>query len=303
MRPAPAVLTALLALAAAALATPAHAQGAAPSVGLPSHMGVAVNPDYAAGRLAIPEKRVPTLQEMINAVPAAKGEEEGDDKLRRPAMKEAALAYGARGGLAWTSREIDRDLQGRARDLTQIYDFGRLMVRGPDDSLVMPPVISEARDAWKSEDGGKTLRVADQVYEIIADARFVPTPPIWHTYLVRAYEAPEPPAEALLPRNDVERKAFASWVTEGWMQGIRQAHLIFKADLAKLERDFTGMVRYRHLLAEGKVTAPVLAAGRLGVTGTGKDMRVNDRALRITGDSKLTTDPSRWSPTVVPQGR
>src|SRR3546814_18276612 len=46
---------------------------------------------------------------------------------------------------------------------------------------------------------------------------------------------------------------------------------------------------------QGKVAAPVSAEGAMGVTGSGLDMRVNDRSIRITRDPILETDASRWN--------
>src|SRR5690606_25579877 len=56
---------------------------------------------------------------------------------------------------------------------------------------------------------------------------------------------------------------------------------------------------YKVLLEEGKVSPPVLAEGNLGTTGTGQDMRVNDRAIRITQDPTLQVSPRDWSASVT----
>src|SRR3546814_10752794 len=76
--------------------------------------------------------------------------------------------------------------------------------------------------------------------------------------------------------------------------GVKQARDIFQSDLNRLERDYTGMIRCKVLLEQGKVSAPVIAEGAMGGTGSGLDMRVNDRSIRITRDPILETDASRW---------
>jgi defect-in-organelle-trafficking protein DotC len=254
-----------------------------------------VNPNYTAGDLDIPTPQVPTLEQVINQTPKPSDAPENDeDRLRAPAMRDAALSYGARAGLAWASQGINQTLKSRAAELTKTYDFNRLLIDGPSGSKILPPVISEANGAWESFDAGKTLRVADTVYQIIEQARFTPVAPLWHTYLIRTYTAPEMPPDALLPRSDGERDAWRKWVTQGWMMGLKQADEIFKSDLNRLERDFTGMVKYKALVEQGKVSKPTVAEGNLGVTGTGQDMRVNDKAIRITKDPTLQTDPSKW---------
>lgn len=270
--------------------------------GAEAHYRSDVNPDGRAGSLLeITEEKVPDLNELINIREGSDKElDNPEDKLRYPALREAALSFGARGGLAHTSRQINKILQKRAAEFNRIYDFTKVMVPGPEGTMVLPPVISEARDTYEIENDGKVLRLADAVYEIIEQARFAPVAPLWHSYLVRDYGPPTPPPHALLPKNDGERDLWKRWVTEGWMQGVQQAHEIFQADLNRLERDFTGMVRYRQLHAQGKVNEVIAASTDLGVTGTGQDMRVNDRALRITREATLEMDASKWTPTVSP---
>src|SRR3546814_14168427 len=107
--------------------------------------------------------------------------------------------------------------------------------------MVLPPVISEARDTWEAGNGGKSLRIADKFYEIVAQSRFTPNAPLWHTHLIRHFRLPSAPPDALLPKNDKEREFWASYVRTGWEAGSKQARAIFTADLHLLERDFTGM--------------------------------------------------------------
>nr|WP_280634600.1 type IV secretory system conjugative DNA transfer family protein [Sulfitobacter sp. R18_1] len=250
---------------------------------------------------SITKTKVPGLSELIKieAVEALEEEDEDEeDRLRRPAMRDTALAYGARGGLSYTSREINLMLRERASKLDRIYDFTGLIIRGPDNVVVLPPVISEAKKSYEVHDAGKTLRIADDIYEIISQAKFTPNAPLWHSYLLRDYSAPNEPPMEILPRTPNERKLWEKYVRQGWETGVKQANDIFQMDLNRLDRDYDGMVRYKRLLAEGKVSAPMLAKAPLGVTGDGSSMRVNDRAVRITRDPQLQTDPSLWSPTI-----
>lgn len=261
-----------------------------------------VNSAGRLGDIEIPVVETPSLDQMMDRVPVKKGPEEKEgDRLRMPAMRDAALAYGARGGLAWTSRGINEQLRSRSAELTRTYDFNRILIHTPSQATLLPPVISEASETWESSDAGKTLRVADKVYEIVEQARFAPVAPLWHSYLIRSYTAPEPPPDSLLPKNEGERDAWKKYVAEGWEAGATQAREIFNADLRRLERDFVGMVRYKALLEEGKVSPPVVAEAKLGVTGTGQDMRVNDRAYRITRDPTLNTPTSSWRASPSPR--
>ncbi|MGH0003679.1 type IV secretory system conjugative DNA transfer family protein [Pseudovibrio ascidiaceicola] len=239
--------------------------------------------------------RASTVQ--ANALPA----KDDKDKLRIPAMEEAALAYGAQAGLAHATDQITAKLNKQGRKLSRIYSFDDLMLPGPNGVLIRPPVIVEARDTWEAADEGKSLRISDTVYEIIEDARFASVAPTWHEYLLIDFPEPELPNPMLLPKSSQEKSQWDKWVVKGWREGEKQAQESLQTNLRRLKRDFGGMVRFNLLLEENKVSAPVLAEGNMGVTGDGNNMRVNDRSLAITADSKLIIRPAEWqsSPTSV----
>ena len=262
----------------------------------------AVNPQLSSAQklASITAEKTPTLKELqsLKAPEAVTIEESEEDKLRLPAMRDTALAYGARGGLSFASWQINKMLQGRSNHLDEIYNFNRLLIRGPNGSTVLPPVISEARNAYEVNDLGKSIRVADQVFEIIEQSRFSPTAPLWHTYLIRDYSSPKEPNGLILPKNKAEQEYWSKYIQEGWNAGVKQANEIFQADLNRLDRDYQGMIRYTALLSEGKVSAPIISKGDLGVTGDGENMRVNDSSIRIMKDPELITDYNQWSPTI-----
>lgn len=259
-------------------------------------VGIDVNKGYAAGRIETPEVETPSLDQLQNLESQATEMATEEDKLRRPAQKEAALALGLKGGLAWETKRINELLKQRSSELSQVYDFNRLLIIGPNNVTVLPPVISEAKENWELQDKGKVLRTAENVYEIISESVFTPNAPMWQTYLFRGYTTPDMPDNSLLPKTEAERVLWKKWTTEGWMNGIKQAHMIFESDMRKLERDYVGMIRYRKLLAQNMVTEPVVAEGTLGVTSSedGKRMRVDDRAVRITRDSLLNPNAKEW---------
>ncbi|WP_310622308.1 type IV secretory system conjugative DNA transfer family protein [Flexibacterium corallicola] len=245
--------------------------------------------------------RPPSLEEVLRKGKPLQGNEgeKGLDTLRITALEEAALSYGARSGLAYRTDKINQTLQTNSSELAELFEFTSVMIDGPDGSIITPPVIVEAKEAWELYEKGKALRVADTVYEVIDQARFTSVPPLWQSYLISSFEeASEVPA-ALTPNNKAEGDIWVKGVTRGWREGEEQANQIFKTNLARLSRDYAGMVRYKRLLEEGKVTSPIVALGSMGTTGNGENMRVNDRAIRITQDSKLVLDTNKWesSPT------
>ncbi len=117
-------------------------------------------------------------------------------KIRLESLKEAALGYGARSGLARRSYEIVKILYENQELLDGVFNFNSLLL----DRSVMPPVLSEAQNALKQPDSD-TIRVADAVYRIERQAAFVTAPPNWRDYLVREYRYKvDLPANLLLPK-------------------------------------------------------------------------------------------------------
>lgn len=219
-------------------------------------------------------------------------------KIRLDSLKEAALGYGARSGLARRSYEISKTLYDRQALLDTVFNFNSLLL----DMHVLPPVLSESKNNLKQPDND-TIRVADASYRIERQAVFVTTAPNWREYLMIGdyqYKV-EPPSALLLPKNDPEKKVWQQYVLQGWNFGVSQADSIFDQSLVRLERDFKGMVLYRSLLAKGMIGKPYVAESNLGVTGNGNSMNVNDRILRITAKPKLETNPAVWKPLATPQ--
>ena len=257
-----------------------------------------INPGVSASAPEVQTKETASLDQILAAsskAPKLEEPKKGEDRLRMPAMQEAALAYGAQAGLAYTTRSINKTLMARAGELSKTYDFARVMIQGPDNVMVVPPVISEAQDAWEVSDAGQTLRVADKVYEIVENEQFTAVAPVWQTYLIMNFDEAEMPPAMLLPRSDAEKAEWKRWVADGWQKGEEQAQANLQANLDRLTRDFTGMVRFKKLAEEKLVNTPRIAAANLGTTGTGQDMRQNDRAVKITSPATLNVNSRDWS--------
>lgn len=257
-----------------------------------------INPGFVTGSGNLDVGSAPELRQILAKTAKAPKKEDPKDKedrLRKPAMQEAAMAYGARAGLSYASKEINKLLERRAAQLTQTYNFQKLMIKGEDGVMVTPPVIVEAVDTWETSDAGKTLRVADTVYEIVEQVSFASVTPMWQNYLIQHFDDAETPPDALLPQSEGEKEFWQRHVIEGWKKGEEQAEETFQANLNRLNRDFNGMIRYRQLAEEGKVSEVRLAGAALGNTGTGQDMRVNDKAIRITSDPTLNVNSNGWT--------
>ena len=216
--------------------------------------------------------------------------------LRFKALQDAAMSLGAQGGLAATYLQINENLSKDKRHLETIFNFnGMLLSHG-----VLPPILMESNNSL-NQDNPDTLRIADKTYKIIQQARFVTTPPNWREYLWQDYQKPDLPDKVLLPKTREERDIWAKYIQLGWDKGIQQAYTIFQQNLARLKRDYQGMILYRKLLQEKMISAPFVSKTELGVTGNGQDMRVNDQVLRITVHPELQTDSQGWRAVVVKQ--
>lgn len=216
--------------------------------------------------------------------------------IRRDAIKEAAISLGARGGLAWRSFAIRKELESRARYLDRVFDFSQLLIAAPSGLLIEPPIISESINAMLIEGDGQQAAVSDRIFHIVNNARIVSTPRTWRTYLEREWGTVEEPPDILRPEDEEERKIWIELVTKGWEEGVRQANEIFEEDLSILVADYEGMIRYRTLLSQGMVSQPYALQVDRGITGGGEEMRVGDRAVQITGVPELITGSEQWKP-------
>ena len=217
-------------------------------------------------------------------------------QLRGKSLKDAAMGIGAQGGLAWASDQINAKLQQDRRYLETIFNFNGMML----SHGVLPPVLEEGDDSLNLADPN-TIRVADRTYKIIQQARFSTTPPNWREYLWLSFSKPDLPDKTLLPHTTEEQKVWKDGIHLGWEKGIEQAYSIFQQNLARLKRDYRGMILYRKLLQEKMISPPFVSRTELGITGDGTDMRINDQVLRIVELPKLQTHSKGWRAIVVKQ--
>ena len=236
---------------------------------------------------AIQNLNQPAYEQQI--VEKAGGSEKGG--MRLGALREAAIGAGARGGLEWRNRIIGTALDKASRDLDLIYNFLPLMISG----RVIPPVLTETRELY-TQDGNVDLRLAGHSYKIEMQARFSSRPPQWREYLFVDYGTANPVISNLLPRTSEEQELWKKCVAEGWGKGIKQADDIFKINMNRLNRDFTGMTRYRVLALKNMVSMPIVAAQNMPLTGSGDTMNVDETLLRITALPQFQRDMRDWTP-------
>lgn len=215
------------------------------------------------------------------------------NEIRLSALKETARGLGAQAGLSWRSRQLNTLLDSQKRNLDHIFDFSFLIL----NQTVLPPVLVEGRNTLNLADEF-TIRISDHDYQIIQSPRFITTPPNWRNYIWMTYKEPETPNGTMLPQSSDERKVWNAYIQIGWSEGTDQADQIFSSNLARLQRDYEGMILYRKLLAQNMLTPPYVSQADLGITGGGNDMRINDRVLRITSIPQLQANTKNWNPVI-----
>ena len=214
---------------------------------------------------------------------------------RGEALHEAALSFGARGGLAARGFAINEILRQYETRLDAAYDFHTLVVAvGTGQTLMWPPIVTEAQMAFALGNGGQMALETGRVYEITRQAQLSSAPPNWRSYLVRTWTDPTPPPDDLRQRSKEEVGYWDKWVAEGWGKGEHQAVEIFLSDLGRLDRDIIGMARYRVLLRAGLVEQPKVTFANRSVEGGRDKMRVDDRTITITNQPDLNSSRRNW---------
>lgn len=219
--------------------------------------------------------------------------------VRAAMLREAALTMGSKAGLADRCAVLVADLEKRAYVLDRQYRFSAYVTKNG----LLPPVITEARDAVQSSD--EQVRVADRIYKIVVKAKPVTTPPSWRDYLfvgLRLTKEIPMPVSAALPKTGPEKAFWKNTVAEGWAHGQKLADEILERNLARLDRDFIGIMRYSYLLNNGMVSEPTVAVAPRVVSGDRNELRVGDTLMRMTDAGGFITDPKKWQPTVLPAG-
>ncbi|WP_235603270.1 type IV secretory system conjugative DNA transfer family protein [Piscirickettsia litoralis] len=164
--------------------------------------------------------------------------------IRLRAIKDEALSLGAQAGLATESNLINKFLINYNSKLDSIFDFSQLLL----NNNVLPPVISSTNNSLSVGRNSQLIRVAGRSYKIISQVKFVTAPPTWRNYLYMNYLKPSLPNKVLLPSGEEAKKLWQKNIVKGWQKGMNQAVTIYKINLNRLVRDYTGMVLYEKTL-------------------------------------------------------
>ncbi len=226
-------------------------------------------------------------------------------QLRFRSMREAALSWGSQAGYHRRMWELHLMVTERTDVLDTIFDFNRVTWPTPNGTgWIVPPVIRSSGEIWTGGENGQTAAAADAFFEIMTPGRIAGALPSWRDYLIHIPPSPRPVVAALRPYEE-EILQWREWAAEGWNAGFKQADLAFESEMARLERDYQGMLEFRRLHAQGMISDVVLdtASYHLGAENDGQIMRIGERSVRIAEPSRLIGDSSTWQPRIVVTSR
>lgn len=234
-----------------------------------------------------------TLEELLSskiANPPAIEKKAEIPLIRAEMLQSAAVRLGAMAGLFKKSKEINQTTETLANRLDRIFDFNAMMVQ----KNVLSPVLTEGMSTF-SKNSDNEIRIADRMFRIESNAKFVAYPPTWRDYLgLKESASFDMPHQSILPKDAAEKALWDEWVRKGWASGEEQASNLFSQGLARLKRDFSGMILYKSLLHNGMITPPIISGANLGTTGGGREMNIGDQVFRVSLPSNLIADPSVW---------
>jgi defect-in-organelle-trafficking protein DotC len=210
--------------------------------------------------------------ERLKGLKGRNDSKQEDSELRDSAQKDAAYAVAIQSATNRRYREIlERVVKPLEKRLDVIFDFQRLMMVEGDVSVV-PPIISQAGEALRVEADGRSAVFQSESFLMVSKARIAPVCPNWREYLYIDLLDPEDIHPSLLPVGTTERSLWEERVTRGWDIGLEQAELLFENQVAKLTRDFTGLLLYYQLNAEKQVTSPEVKNQKVGSKATGDEL-------------------------------
>lgn len=248
-------------------------QGTSISVEVPA-------PPSSGPRVGDPDPLIRLLT-MESGAPSA--DESAVKKLRPTAIKEAAHMVTLQTAIAWRYKQLLDAVYTHAAIMDTAFNFSPLMMT-QGDALIMPPVLTRAGASMRIEDEG-TATAASTSYELLQKAKYVSVVPHWRTYLMAdGFPEPELPNPAMLPKTSKERAIWRTAVREAWAQGLTEADQIFEDNLARMVRDYRGVMLYHLLTAQHLMSRVRTSRNDMGlhISGQGTRLNIGQKVYRIT---------------------
>ena len=132
---------------------------------------------------------------------------------------------------------------------------------------------------------------AETTYELLEPARYIATVPNWRKFLmIDGFPEPEKPNPAVLPKNDEERAIWRAAVREAWAQGLAEADQLYADNVARMVRNYRGIMLYHLLTAQHLLSRVDTASANLGMhtSDGGNKLNIGQKVYRITAPSAFT---------------
>lgn len=261
--------------------------------------------DVPADLAAAPRRGEPEeLAELLEMKAARTSEKNTAVNLMRPAaIREAAQTVTLQTAIAHRYKQLGAATEQHSAILDAAFDFSPLLMTH-GDALIMPPLLTRAGASMRVEDTA-TVTTAETTYELLAPARYVSTIPNWREFLmVDAFPAPEKPNPAVMPKNDKERAIWRAAVREAWEQGVAEADQLYADNVARMAREYRGVMLYHLLTAQHLLSRVNTASADLGMktSDQGNKLNIGQKVYRITAPSAFTIPDASLNYALPPKG-
>jgi defect-in-organelle-trafficking protein DotC len=215
--------------------------------------------------------------------------------LREQAIENNYYAYYFQKTVYESYHDILNQIEPMSGTLNEIFNFGQLAYEGK----MLPPIIEESFD-YLGVQNEKSMVKTERRWKIIKDAKVIATVPVWQDYLFSGMKVePNKLNPTLEPKTDEEIAASQKGKERGIKEGKDYVVALFNANLARLSKDFLGMLTYKKLEVQGIVKPPILAVSDepFVYTNGNKEVSVGTQRYLITQDSSFQSH-NQWKPIV-----
>jgi hypothetical protein len=215
------------------------------------------------------------------------GEDSAVSLLRPLAIREAAQLVTLQTAISWRYRQLLEATEVHAAILDTAFNFSPLLLT-QGAALVMPPVLTRAGASMRIEKPD-TATSALASYELMEAAKFVPFAPHWREFLMSgSFPAPEKPSPALMPRNSKERDIWRAAVREAWAQGLTEADQLYADNVARMARQYRGVMLYHLLTAQHLLSKVTTASAKVVLNSSDTMLYIGQEVYRITAPSRFS---------------
>jgi hypothetical protein len=238
------------------------------------------------------------LSELLDLTPSdvEKGDGKAVPEARRNILKQSALTLGVSVGISVESTRYN-NLWHEYSDLYDYYiNFEALLIESGTGRNIVPPVIFSMGDSRSVGAGGQVFRVAEAVFRIAEQPKFVTTTPTWRDYLSLDIDRPEMPLSGFLPSSSAEAEIWKVYLVQGYLKGIETTQHRVHARYQLLKSHYAGMAFYHVLLAANMISRPIveLAHSPVLTTHAGSVMAIDDTIYVLSVQPILNHNRESW---------